>query len=293
MENLFLFTLNELEGNLGYLMTDRFASHVLRVLLTVFSGQSLTTAETNSVLRSKKKEKISVAGLEPQMGELKLEKRQVPEVFQTAIDKIIRETVSGLDTTYLRSLATHPTGNPVLQLLLELELSKPGKGRENENSILKKLLPDDPPAEGTESASFVNGLLYDPVGSRLLEAILKHAPGKTFKMLYRSLLKERLGSLARNETAGYVVIRALERLSKQDLEEAVQLILPQIGGLVERSRTVVIKALIERCAARGVDTAEIAKVSRCKSLSRSNFLTLNRYSGALTARMRQLGSQTC
>ena len=41
MENLFLFTLAELEGYLGYLMTDRFASHVLRVLLVILAGLPL------------------------------------------------------------------------------------------------------------------------------------------------------------------------------------------------------------------------------------------------------------
>jgi nucleolar protein 9 len=262
MENLFLFTINELEGNMGYLMTDRFGSHVLRVLLVVLSGRPLEKSSTPSLLQSRKKENVGVPGFDTRTNHLSLEKRPVPEVFQSAIDKIISETVSGLDTTFLRSLAAHPTGNPMLQLLLELELSGTDKGRsKGGNSILRRLLPDDPPAEGNESASFVNGLLYDPVGSRLLEVIIKHCPGKTFKSLYRNLLKERIGSLARNETAGFVVIKVLDRLNKQDLEEAAKSILPQVGGLVERSRTVVIRSLIERCAVKDIDTSDIADVS--------------------------------
>ncbi|KAI9771470.1 MAG: Nucleolar protein 9 [Geoglossum simile] len=261
MENLFLFAINELEGNMGYLMTDRFASHVLRVLLVVLSGQPLEKSPTRSLLHSRKKENVGVSGFDTRTNHLSLEKRPVPEVFQASIDKIISETVSGLDTTFLRSLAAHPTGNPMLQLLLELELSGTDKGRsKGENSILRKLLPDDPPAEGNESAPFVNGLLYDPVGSRLLEVILKHCPGKTFKALYRNLLKDRIGSLARNETAGFVVVKVLDRLNKQDLEEAAESILPQVCGLVERSRTVVIRSLIERCAIKDIDTSDIADV---------------------------------
>lgn len=262
MENLFLFTINELEGNMGYLMTDRFASHVLRVLLVVLSGQPLEKSSTVSLLQSRKKENVGVPGFDTRTNHLSLEKRPVPEVFQSEIDKIISETVSGLDTTFLRSLAAHPTGNPMLQILLELELSGTDKGRsKGGNSILRKLLPDDPPAEGGESASFVNGMLYDPVGSRLLEVIIKYCPGKTFKALYRNLLKERIGSLARNETAGFVVIKVLDRLNKQDLEEAAKSILPQVGGLVERSRMVVIRSLIERCAVKDIDTSDIADVS--------------------------------
>ncbi|KAI9834229.1 MAG: hypothetical protein M1819_003067 [Sarea resinae] len=258
MENLFLYTLNELEGNLGYLMTDRFASHTLRVLLVVLSGQPLAKSSTTSLLQSKKKEKIAITGMDNKPAELSLDKRTVPDSFQIAVDKMITETVSGLDTTYLRALATHPTGNPVLQLLLELELSRHGKAKAKaENSIMRKLLPDDLSEENTESASFINGLLYDPIGSRLLETIIKYAPGKTFKALYRTFLKERLGTLARNEVAGFAAIRALERLSKEDLEQANILLSPKIPVLLELSRTAVVKTLIERCAARGADITSI------------------------------------
>lgn len=258
MENLFLYTINELEGNLGYLMTDRFASHVLRVLLAVLSGEPLAGSVKKSLLQSKKKEKVTVSGMEKSK-ELGLEKRTVPASFLEALEKLIDGSVSGLDTTYLRALATHPLGNPTLQLLLQLELTRFGKQRaKDEESIIRRLLPDDPIVEGTESASFINGLVYDAVGSRLLETMVQYAPGKMFKSLYREFFKERIGSLARNEIAGYVVSKILERLSKEDLEEAVGLIMPQMGSLVERNRTAIIKTVIERCAARGVDTTPIA-----------------------------------
>lgn len=261
MENLFLYTLNELEGNLGFLMTDRFASHALRVLLVVLSGQPLAKSSTTSLLASKKSENIGVIGMDSNKSdELGRTARTVPESFQLALDKMIAYTIAGLDTTYLRALATHPIGNPVLQLLIELELSASGKQKaKDKQSLFLKLLPDNPPQEGTESASFIQGLVYDSVGSRLLETIVRFAPGKTFKVLYKSLFKERLGSLARNETAGFLVERILERLSKEDLEEAMQAIVPQIVSLVERSRTSLIKTMIERCTTRNVETAPIAE----------------------------------
>jgi nucleolar protein 9 len=87
---------------------------------------------------------------------------------------------------------------------------------------------------------------------------VKHAPGKTFKNLYRDFFRERIGQQARNETAGYVVMRVLERLSKEDLEQAVEAILPEIPSLVDRSRTAIIKTMVERCAARKADTQALA-----------------------------------
>ena len=258
-EDLFLSALSELEGNLGYLMTDAFASHTLRVLLIVLAGRPITDINTRSLIKSKKAEDISSAGTKTTSYTANIESRTVPSSFSGALDRMISGLVAGLDTTYLRALATHPTGNPVLQLLVDLEFSRSGKTKaKNPGSLFRKLLPDDPPEEGTESASFINGLLYDPVGSRLLETIIQHAPGKTFKGLYKTSFRERLGSLARNEIASYPAIKILQRLSKEELQYAVEQISPLIGSLIERSRTAVIKVLIERCNVREIDTQPIA-----------------------------------
>ncbi|KAH5008256.1 hypothetical protein HBI75_217810 [Parastagonospora nodorum] len=258
MESLFLYTLAELEEHLGYLMTDRFASHVLRVLLVVLSGAPLAKENKNkSVLQSKRKEKVGIAGTERGQDWV-LEKRPVPKSFLEALEKTINASASTLDTANLRLLATHPLGNPTLQLLLKLELAHFGKSRaKDENSIIHKMLPDDPIAEGTESAAFINGLVYDPIGSRLLETIIESAPGKLFKQIYSEFFKERMGSLSRNEIAGYVAGKILERLGKDDLDEAMRQIVEQIPNLVERNRTAIIKTLLERCIARSVDISLI------------------------------------
>ena len=258
VEDLFLATLDELEGNLGYLMTEAFASHTLRVLLMVLAGRPIADVNSKNLIKSKKAENITSAGLKPTANSAITRSRTVPNSFSYALDHMISSMVTGLDTTYLRALATHPTGNPVLQLLIELEHSKSGKAKAKDPaSLFRKLIPDDPPQEGTGSASFVNGLLYDSVGSRLLETIIEFAPGKTFKSLYKSLFRERLGSLARNEIASYPVIKILERLGKEEVQFAVAQICPLIGTLIERSRTAVIKVLIERCHVREVDTQPI------------------------------------
>ncbi|TVY52914.1 Nucleolar protein, partial [Lachnellula suecica] len=251
MESLFLQTLDELEGKMTFLLTDRFASHTLRVLLVILWGRSLDKASTTSLLQSKKKENIEVKSMDTGPSELLLSKRFVPESFQFAIDKILSDTVATMDTSFIRILATHPTGNPSLQLLLELELSNPNTKKGTSKTIISTLLPDDIAIEGSESSVFINGILYDPIGSRLLETICTYAPGKLFKQIYRITFKDRIAALARNEISSYVVIRVLQRLSKEDLEEAVVQISPQIQGLVERSRTVIIKTLLERCNARG------------------------------------------
>ncbi|CZR64331.1 related to Nucleolar protein 9 [Phialocephala subalpina] len=260
MESLFLQTLDELEGQMTFLLTDRFASHTLRVLLVILSGRPLEKSSTRSLLQSKRKEKITVTGHDSSPTELSLNKRSVPSSFQFAVDKIISDTIATMDTSFIRILATHPTGNPTLQLLLELELTNPNskKGANAEQkTIISALLPDDITVEGSESATFVNGILYDAIGSRLLETICTFAPGKLFKQIYRTVFKDRIAAVSRNEISSYVAMRVLNRISKEDLEEAVTAINPQILGLVQRNRTVIIKTLLERCQARGVDTKSL------------------------------------
>lgn len=259
MENLFLYTLNELEGNLGYLMSDQFASHPLRILLVVLSGMSLTAVTSSSVLQSKKKEHVSITGGKPVPTEEKTEARMVPDSFHAALGKTMAGAVAGLDTTYLRALATHPIANPVLQLLLELEFTRSGKqSAKNSKSLFRKLVPDETLDEGAESVSFINSLVYDTVGSRLLEVIIKNAPGKIFKVLYKSSFKDKIGTLAKNEVAAFVVMKVIERLNKEDLVTALDEICPQIDTLINRSRTSVIKSLIERCRIRQLNASSIS-----------------------------------
>ncbi|KAL8831648.1 MAG: hypothetical protein Q9170_005202 [Blastenia crenularia] len=255
IEELFLNAIGELEGDLGYLMTDQFASHTLRVLLVMLSGRPLVDAYTATLLQSKKKENIKLSSQQNPLPSTSSSTRTVPDSFPAALDRVMKGIVAGLDTTYLRALASHPVANPLLQLLLDLEFGRSGKSKAKDlTSLFRKLLPDDPPAEGTESASFFNGMLYDPIGSRLLEVLITNAPGKTFKALYQNLFRDRLSKLAKNETASYVLVKALERLNKEDLQQAVQELSPQIQALLDRSRTSILRCMVERCHVRGVDT---------------------------------------
>jgi hypothetical protein len=205
------------------------------------------------VLQSKKKEKIEIMNHTDAKTETAQQRRILPESLNRALDDIISGTVAPLDTTSLRALATHPVGNPVLQLLLELELSRSGKqSAKQEASLFRKLLPDEPPEDGTPTAAFIKGLLFDPVGSVLLEVIVKYAPGKSFKNIYRCLIRQNLGSIVKNEIAGFVIVKVLERLGKEDLSDAAGRICSEIQILVDRSRIAIIKTLVERCQFRGV-----------------------------------------
>lgn len=298
MESLFLKTLDELEGKMTHLLTDRFASHALRVLLVVLSGRPLEQSATTTMLQSKKKEKIQISGHSTAPTQFALSQRAVPSSFEYAVEKIISDTIATMDTSFIRILATHPTGNPTLQLLLELELSNPNtkKGiNADHRTILTTLLPDDIAKEDSESVVFLNGIMYEAIGSRLLETIMTHAPGKLFKQIYKTIFRERIAALARNEISSYVVIKVLQRLSREDLEHASAEILTQIPNLIERRRTTVLKMLLERLHARGADTAPLVEAMKTAYGSDTATLLLNMAAiddiGSLSSSVLQPSSQ--
>ncbi|PNP44550.1 hypothetical protein TGAMA5MH_03680 [Trichoderma gamsii] len=272
MERLFLATLDELEGSLGYLITDRFASHTLRVLLLVLSGMPLEEQSSRTLLKSKRKEKITVSGSSAADAQ-NHGKRAVPASFTMAANKIMQDAVSGMDATGIQVLAKHPIGNPILQLILELDLTlnkgeaKGEKDKAEEPSapsLLQQLLPGAPKSLSDSSSAateFINGMIYDQIGSRLIETLITHAPGKIFKALNQNIFLPRIQGYVRNDISCYPAIRVLKRLGKDDLAKAVDQIAPTVPQLVSKSRYNVIAALFERCAARNIND-EIRKLMK-------------------------------
>lgn len=268
MEDLFLLTLDELEAELSFLLTQTYASHTLRALLLILSGKPLEDATSSSLLKSKRKERISVPGVAGQEDSSQ-KLRTVPESFTMAVQKIISDTIMGLDNSGLRILVTHPTGNPILQLLLELDIAynakaKKTKGEDAPETLLNRLLPGAPDSlkdETSKASEFVTAMVYDQIGSRLLETLIVHAPGKTFKAMHQTIFAKRIQSYVRNEIASYPAIKVLIRLSKDDLVACVDEIIPVIPTLLEKSRLNVIKTLLDRCSVREA-TYEVEKVAQ-------------------------------
>ncbi|KHN93816.1 Armadillo-type fold protein [Metarhizium album ARSEF 1941] len=274
MEELFLATLDELEGNLNFLIIDRFASHTMRVLLLVLSGRPLDDVSVKTLMKSKKKENISVAG-SAAANEQNKGLRAVPGSFALAVQKIIADSTAGLDSTGLRVLARHPVGNPTLQLLLELDMTfnktdtkslEPSESelRSAPPTLLQLLLPGAPKSlsdPASEASEFINGMIYDQIGSRLLETLVAHCPGKIFKQLNHNFFLPRIEGYVRNDISCYPAIKVLNRIGKDDLVTAADKIAPTVPQLVSKTRYNVLRALFERCSARGIND-RVKKLTR-------------------------------
>lgn len=245
LEDLYLEAADALKPNVGYLLTERFASHTVRVLLLVLSGQPLEDTSAKEMLASRKKEHIELTRPPEQSSQFV---RKVPASFHEALQEFVRSAVAAIDSTYLRALATHPTGNPMLQLLLRLELSDDSMSK----VVLQKLIPDQNFEPDSDSSKFISSLVYDATGAYLVETLVRYLPGKLFKKMYKNLFRDRIGKLAKNEIASYIAISIFERVGKDDLLHAGEAMLPELSGLVERNRLAVVRSLIDRCALRAV-----------------------------------------
>ncbi|RPA76923.1 ARM repeat-containing protein [Ascobolus immersus RN42] len=256
MEMLVGFAVSELRPRLIELLTDRFASHTIRIILMVLSGQAMKDDLTRTTIKSKKKEDVN------SVTKILSERRQTPPGFSTELSALLNTANEALSVADIRLLATNALGGPALSTLLRAEFSRPKKEKRKGSTLLWKLIRgtegEDEEKEKEETATFFSNLLYDSVGSHLVETLVQKAPKKEFNYMYLTHFRPRLGGLARNETAGFAVARLFDRLPAEELEYAVAEIVPGVGNLVERGRVNVIKSLIDGCVKSNVNVERLA-----------------------------------
>lgn len=199
------------------------------MLLLVLSGQGTNKTSSTSLIQSRKKEN------QLETDQL-AEERRVPDSFKEATSRILSTIAEKIGVRELRILATHPVGSPTLQFLLRLELSKNSKKQKDEapnrKTLLHKLLGGEE-SEGDDSASaFVQSLFYDSVGSHVLETVIRFSDERTFDELYSEYFKDRLSSMARNETASFVAVKVVERLDGKQLESLMGNLIPLVPNLI-------------------------------------------------------------
>lgn len=80
--------------------------------------------------------------------------------------------------------------------------------------------PGDGSTTSVEPSDYLNTLLRDPTSSHLLETIVLRSPDDAFAVLWSTYFKEKLGRLAGHPVANFVLAKALERVSADQLSEA-------------------------------------------------------------------------
>ncbi|GAA5946264.1 hypothetical protein JCM3765_000176 [Sporobolomyces pararoseus] len=261
MTDLLLSLLPEILPTLATLIYDPFASHIIRILLLVFSGVPCSQADGVPARgeRSKKSaqfrknqgssfgknwlsdERTDSNGA---TGKGKGKSLAVPPSFAqalqdiyTALDQLDVEAsaVQGAQTVVpgegVRKAAMHEVAGPVMRILIELEAGS-GQGWKSggwADRILCGQVSEvqDPSAEKNEKAQelreeYLAGLLRHPASSPTFEILLTLAPHPVFSALWDSFFKGKLHRLAGNAVANFVVAVGISKVDEEQLESLVK-----------------------------------------------------------------------
>jgi len=232
-ESLFISLLGELKPHLKSMIAHQYSSHVLRLLLLIFSGKELpSTTTSNSTLRSKKS-KIARKMIEIKDNEDFARSFETPPSFKTELREMCSELTRNQDTKSYREFAINKIASPVIQLVIQVE----GLVDRERTAWHLIFLKDSAPKDAQEE-SYVEYLLSDPVGSHFLESTIKNdgARLKYIERLYKLYMKDRVLKLARRSTTGVYIIQALLfKLKPVEVEHILDEIIPELSNLISIS----------------------------------------------------------
>jgi nucleolar protein 9 len=150
-----------LEGEWHTLIADSYASHLVRVVLSVLSGANLAE---NERLRSKKSKQFKTRNSAAALNDTHLNARLVPHTFASILESVSSGLVQKLTNREMRQMAVHPVANPVLQLLVTL------KGC---HQPFVDVLMEESQNPDRATTSFLVIMMKDKVGSHLMEKIIE------------------------------------------------------------------------------------------------------------------------
>ncbi|KAI0662958.1 ARM repeat-containing protein [Cubamyces menziesii] len=276
LTQLTLDACDELLPSLSSLILDPFASHVIRALLSLLAPDVLgpvddgTFHNSTFAVRSKKSAayKARQGPMKSVFAEAGAQQQKVTRTTPKEFRKVAKSFVSSLrdqlGENEVRALAANQVASPVLQMLLELEAAfhmsdTPGSLMDHVLVGLIALLHEDPKATAPESDYLVT-LLRDPTASHLLETLVLRSPQRVFDLLWHTYFTGKLGRLAVHPVANFVVARAFERLSTEQLQVAVEEVRGVASKIVKNARTGVLRALIDRAAVLQTHAGDVVEL---------------------------------
>lgn len=240
MENVYLYMLNEIKPHLKAMVTHKYASHVLRLLILILASKNLPkTTQNNSTLRSKKS-KIARKMIDIKDNNDFDRVHQTPESFKLELKEFLqnlyaaftngatsRSEISPTYVTKFRELCVDPVASPVIQLIIQVE------GIFDRERSFWRLVFNTVDETDSKEEAFLEYLLSDPVGSHFLENVISFARIKYVERLYNLYMKSKITKLAQRDTTGAFVVQALLRhLKDKEVKEILQALVPQLSMLL-------------------------------------------------------------
>jgi hypothetical protein len=104
--------------------------------------------------------------------------------------------------------------------------------------------------------------------SHVFEKLITLCPQPIFDLLFQTYFAGRFGRLAGHPVANFVCARAVERANAEQTQIVVDEIPDALEGIIENSRTGVVKALLDKVAVYKVGEEALNKVGNCSILYR-------------------------
>ncbi|KAJ2849848.1 Nucleolar protein 9 [Coemansia erecta] len=247
-EDLVLGLTDALTEQWSYMMSNEYASHILRVLLLVLAGKPIEDQKNpKSAVKSKRSAKyMEERNGTPINNRILGEIRTVPASFGRALEELLSTVGNAMSDYTARSATNSAVGSPVLQLMLELQAQKPSF--EQPGALLDKclmgLITDSAP--NPRRNAYIEMMLEDVVGSHFLQAVARTASASLFQVFYQQFLSGKLRKLAFHPIANFVVQSVFScAKDKHQLEAMVKEAGPMFGDLLFKNRPGVVRALVD------------------------------------------------
>ncbi|KAJ3145160.1 Nucleolar protein 9 [Geranomyces michiganensis] len=256
MQKSILDVCEQLSEEWNQLIVDPYASHLVRALLTVLSGDPLSG--NGGDRRSKKSQKYNSEHKNTWKETQPIRrgpagKRMVPATFPTTLAAITASVSAHINGPELRSFALHPVANPILQMLISFP--------ETSASLVNTILGVDDAGTAVLTAdTFITDLMVHPVGSHLMEKLLAAAAPHLFHQLYVTYFRTRLLELCNHPVANFVVQHLiLNTRNATQLEVLLDELLPAFDALLWRNRAGVVVKITETCVKHQACQKEVVK----------------------------------
>ncbi|RXW16432.1 hypothetical protein EST38_g9415 [Candolleomyces aberdarensis] len=264
---LVLDACEELLPVLPSLIIDPFASHVLRAILLLLSPSSASTEEA---LRSKKSsswkaKQGAMKSVFEEKGKGRADGQKiVPPQFSELSRRFVQQLQESHDGNEIRAMAASSVASPCLKIFLEIEADQDlGDERDSlMDRVTMGLITSTKTGDGDtlpEPSDYVGTLLRDPTSSHLLETIVSRSPPKAFDLAWQLYFNTKLARLAAHPVANFVVAKALERLSPEQITDAYAELKDVWHRSIQTSRTGVLRAFAERVASLGIMADEVSQ----------------------------------
>lgn len=248
----------EMEANLVPMLTDVFATHMLRSIIALFSGVSIASlddmrSKRSAKYRSKERQKAMV---DESFTAPSNEPMHVPPAFLALLYRLYAHMRENLAEDDMHRLVPEATAAPTLSLLLRLEAGladgKSSMAYRNDSMASCILGPLD------QRTDFMESALRDAVATHVLQSALQGASQERLVHFWHTYIHGRVAKLGAHPCANYVVATSLQLLpADTTLAEAIHELGKAGDQLVKNQVTGVLQTAVDRSVQIGAYAADV------------------------------------